>query len=373
MIRQKPRFLLLEVIDSQREQAAALVGMRELEMLVKTYGGERVAIELQRRDHPHVATYVGPGKVVTLGEQIKQLDIDVVVINGLVNSGQLFRLEKALWPIKHDIKVWDRVDLILNIFSQHAVSTAAKLQIVLAQIDHMGPRMYGLGGTVLSRQGAGIGTKGKGETNIEKERRRSRREKQQIVTKLRAVAGEQRRRMQERKDKGIFVIALVGYTSAGKTSLFNALTKKQKSTNASLFTTLDSIVGRMNPRNGQRPILISDTIGFIRDLPPKLIETFKSTLLESVEAHLLLHVVDASDPEFAAKIVVVEDIIRDLGVTAEPFLVFNKIDLSTKKRIEEIKTLFADRPHVLVSAQTGDNLPALRQQINRYLDAAFPG
>lgn len=366
------RFLLLEVVDSRIPQDDALAAMDEVSQLVWTYGGEVVTKEIQHRDHPHVATYIGPGKVEWLQEQIRNLKIDVVVINGLVNSGQLFRLEKALWSINPRIKVWDRVDLILNIFAQHAVSTAAKLQIKLAQIDHMGPRMYGLGGSVLSRQGAGIGTKGKGETNIEVERRRSKREKQLIAEKLKKVAGEQSRRIHQRKEKGIFVIALIGYTSAGKTSLFNALTKKQKNAQASLFTTLDSIVGRMNPRNGQRPILISDTIGFIQNLPPLLIESFNSTLMESVEAHLLLHVVDCSDPEYEKKITIVEEIIRGLGVSTPPFLVFNKTDLVNAAVISKITTEYGDRRHCFVSARSGDNLSELRQQINRSLDASFP-
>ncbi len=224
----KNNFYILEVIDPHTHKEWAIDAMEEVRQLIKTYGGEIIGESVQHAVHPHPGTYIGSGKLTQLIEEVKSKKIDVVVINDLVKSGQLFRLEKALWSVNPHIQVWDKVDLILRIFEKHATSTQAKLQIQLALIDHLGPRAYGLGGNVLSRQGAGIGTRGKGETNIEIERRRSRRIRQELVAKLAKIAKQHSNHIAQRKSKGVFTVALVGYTSAGKTTLFNQLTKKNK-------------------------------------------------------------------------------------------------------------------------------------------------
>ena len=241
----KLRFILLEVITPHYHQDLAIENMEELELLVDTFGGEIVARSVQHRPHPHPSTYIGPGKLLWLQQTVKLLNADVVVLNSIVNSGQLFRLEKAIWEVNTRIQVWDRVDLILNIFDQHATSLEAKLQIEFARIHHLGPRIYGLGATVFSRQGGGIGTRGLGETNIERERRKIKDRKQVISKRLRQLASEREDVISKRKREGIHTTALVGYTSAGKTTLFNTLTAKNKETNASLFTALDTVIAKL--------------------------------------------------------------------------------------------------------------------------------
>jgi GTP-binding protein HflX len=358
------RFLLLQVITPHYHQDAAIRNMKELEQLVATYGGEVVVKSVQHRVKPHPDTYIGSGKVEWLKETVKTEKIDVVVMNEVVRAGQIFRLEKALWEVNTRIAVWDRVDLILNIFDQHATTTEAKLQIELARIEHLGPRIYGLGGTVLSRQGAGIGTRGKGETNTEIERRNIKKLKQKLQKELAQRTGVQAKRIQQRKKKGMKTVALVGYTSAGKTTLFNALTSKKREENPMLFTTLDSVVGKLKIAPHDPTVLISDTIGFIDELPPALVEAFRSTLMESIEAQLLLHVIDISDEKMADKIKVVETILKDLGVKNKPVLIFNKIDQVPTEKIATITQIYADQPHFFVSAKTGEGLAEIKQLVS---------
>ena len=197
------------------------------------------------------------------------------------------------------------MDLILAIFDQHATTVESKLQIELARINHLGPRSYGLGGGELSRQGGGIGTRGKGETNIEFEHRVIRSRRQEIQQKLKKVSQQNKAEWSGDRNLVLGPVALVGYTSAGKTTLFNALTGKHKVVSKKLFTTLDTVVGKMKAPRGNQPVIISDTIGFIHNLPPDLIQAFQSTLLESLSAKMLLHVVDISDPEIERNISVV--------------------------------------------------------------------
>ena len=362
------RFLLLQVITPHYHQELALKNMAELEQLVSTYGGEIVAKSIQHRVKPHPDMYIGRGKVEWVKETIKDQKIDVVVINAIVKAGQLFRLEKTLWEVNTRIAVWDRVDLILNIFDQHATTTESKLQIELARIQHKGPRIYGLGRTELSRQGGGIGTKGIGETNIEIERRNIKKLTQKIKKELQQRARDQHKRIRNRQQMGIKTVALVGYTSAGKTTLFNALTNKRKAENPALFTTLDSVVGKLKIAPHAPTVLISDTIGFIEDLPPLLVEAFRSTLLESLEAQLLFHVIDAADPELEEKIRVVEEILGDLGIVEPPVLIFNKSDLLNDTQHAVVSAKYSDRAHYFVSAKTGLGLDTLKQVMSEVMD-----
>ncbi len=366
-IRKIPNFLLLQVIDPHTHSDDALTNMSELADLVGTYGGKIRKKTVQHRVKPDSATYIGRGKLSELKTLVKDLEIDVVVLNGIVNSGQVFRLEKSLWEVNTEIKVWDRIDLILNIFELHAKSREAKLQIELARLEHQGPRIFGLGGTVLSRQGAGIGTRGLGETNIEKERRLLKDRKAKILKDLGQLKKKQRKRLQGRKEKGLKTVALIGYTSAGKTTLFNALSGKERKTHGSLFTTLDSVVGRLVPRDRAGAILISDTIGFIEDLPPTLINTFRSTLMETVEAQVLLHVIDASDNGMEHKIQVVDVVLNELEIGVQPILVFNKIDLLNTRQVETLKANYTGNNIHLVSAKTGVGVQALRQKLQLLL------
>lgn len=362
----KLRAVLLQVIDphqSHLDPELPSKKMRELEQLVETLGAEVIESASQHRTNPHPATYIGGGKVEWLKEVVKEKEIDVVILNNVVKSAQLFRLEKMLWEINPKIKVWDRVDLILNIFDLHANTVEAKLQIQLARIQHIGPRIYGLGGNVLSKQGAGKGSKGTGETNIEFERRRIKKETQFIKKQLAELDTIQLRQIHERNDQRTRTAALVGYTSAGKTTLFNALTGKERETHKGLFTTLDSVVGKVKLAEHQTSMLVSDTIGFIEDLPPELIKAFKTSLMVSLEAQVLLHVIDSSDPYLKSKFETVEDILIELGVANPPILVFNKVDQITREQQKVLEEEYADRKKIFISAANGFHLEELKEMI----------
>jgi GTP-binding protein HflX len=376
-----PRFLLIQVIPKTDKKDSVTTDLSETEQLVTTFGGTVVTTMIQRRNHPDPNLYIGEGKVEELQEICEHEKIDVVVVNDLIKSGQLFRIEKELWDVSPKIMVWDRIDLILNIFDQHATTVEAKLQIKLARATHMGPRIYGLGKTELSRQGGGVGTRGKGETNIEFERRQIKVDQQKIKKELKKVISQKQKRVQKRNEMGIGPVALVGYTSAGKTTLFNTLTGKEKEMHKGLFTTLDTVVGKLKTPDFEQPILISDTIGFISNLPPILIDSFKSTLLESLEAKLLLHVVDSNDPQVLEKIAIVEKILSSLKAYQPRVLVLNKIDLVSPEKLNEteasVKEFYAklnnetDDLNTLltiqrVSAQTGQNIYTLTKTISAF-------
>lgn len=361
-----PRFLLLQVISPHYHHLEAVKNMSELVQLVETYGGEVVIKTIQHRVNPHPDTYIGPGKLIWLKETVVTQRIDVVVINAIVKPSQLFRIEKSIWPVNSHIEVWDRIDLILNIFDKHAVSKEAKIQIELARLEHSGPRIYGLGGTVLSRQGGGIGQRGGfGETNIEFEKRLLKKRKLQLEHELVRVSRQKQTRINFRQEQGFGPVALVGYTSAGKTTLFNALTGKTKSTHAGLFTTLDTAVGKLNLPSHHLPILISDTIGFIQDLPPALIQAFRSTLMESMAAKLILHVVDASDPDLDKKITVVEQILAELQITQPILRVFNKTDTLTEADRRRLEKTYNHLPTYFISATTRQGIDQLIHHVSQ--------
>lgn len=373
----KPKFLIVQVIAKQADDVAVTHDLSETEQLIDTFGGVVIDEFIQRREHPDVNFYIGAGKVEELKEVCKTQKIDVVVINGQVKSSQLFRIEKELWAVSTKIMVWDRIDLILNIFDQHASTTESKLQIKLARATHMGPRIYGLGKTELSRQGGGVGTRGKGETNIEFEKRQIKIDQQKIKQELKKLLKQKHSRLKKRNELGIGPVALVGYTSAGKTTLFNVLTGKEKEMNRALFTTLDTVVGKLKSPVFDQPILVSDTIGFINNLPPVLIDAFKSTLLESMEAKLLLHVVDVNDQFVLDKIKVVEDILSSLGARQPMILVLNKVDLIDEAERDDLREKIIElfeknnededksnlRSIQFVSAKSGQNLDTLKEEI----------
>jgi len=365
-----PRCLLIEVASSQRQKIDLLTHFDELKSLVDTFGGIVVDQLIQNKPNPHLATYIGPGKVEEVKERITAQEIDIVIINDVTTAGQIFRLEKTLWTIKPDIHVWDRADLILQIFDLHATSKEAKLQIELARMSHLGPRIYGMGGSYFSQQGAGIGTRGAGETNIELMRRHIKNTIRQLQEQLKEVAARRESTMRERKRKGAYTVALVGYTNAGKTSLYNALTGKGKQVKNALFTTLDSTTGKLADAPPGKQILVTDTIGFIDRLPTFLIDAFRSTLMESIHADILLHVVDGSDPTINKKIIVVEDILRQLGVNQSPVLVFNKLDTIPEQKVEDLyKEYASSNPHYIsVKAEAG--IKALTERIIQYLSVA---
>lgn len=352
-----PRILLAQVISPHTHRDDALSDMKETEILVNSYGGEVVYKTVQHRFKPDPALYLGRGKIDNLAQIVSSIKIDIIVFDDMLDPGTLHRIEKIFWQVNPQILVWDRVDLILEIFEKQAQSTEASLQIQLAKLDQMGPRIYGLGGKLLSRQRGGIGLRGVGETNIQIMRQHLKKSRQRLEKDLKKAIGNREKMIERRKQSGALLVSLVGYTNSGKTTLFNHLTGKAKSTQNSLFTTLDTVTGRLRLNTNGRTVLISDTIGFIRDLPPNLIDTFRSTLMEVVNADVILHVVDISDNQIMQKIDVVESILSDLSINPSKVkLVLNKSDLISKQKREKISQNLAHMEPILISAKNGDNI-----------------
>lgn len=327
----------------------------ELAHLAKTAGGEVAAVHTQPETRPTPQFFIGSGKVEELHELIHELDADVVIFNNNLSPLQFRNLEREL-----GIKVLDRTQLILDIFAMRARSNEGKIQVELAQLEYLLPRITGRG-VELSRLGGGIGTRGPGETKLEVDRRRIR---DRIAVLKRKLAGvEKTRRTQNRRrlSAGAPLIALVGYTNAGKSTLFNALTRSDTFVEDKLFATLDPLTRRVYiPNVGEA--LITDTVGFIKNLPPKLMQTFKSTLEGISDAGLLLHVVDAGNPAYQAQINEVDSVIDALGAADIPqLLVINKIDLPQAP--ERAERLLKIRNGAVVSAKKDKEFTSLKSKI----------
>jgi len=365
MISEKKKAILIDLIDPRMTKSQSEERLRELEELVNTYGGIVVVKEYQRRFAPHPRTFIGPGKAAELAEEGKQLGVKLLIVNDRLKSKQTYELQGILKPA--GIEVWDRLDLILKIFAKHAQTTEARLEIELAGIRHMGPRIFGMG-LELSRQGGGIGTSGIGETNIERMKRHLKEKERKIVEKIKQYENVRAGHRQDRRRRGLKTVSVVGYTNAGKTSLLNVLTGRKEYVANQLFATLDTRVGELYLPERQEKILLSDTIGFIKDLPPELLHAFKSTLSEAIESDLLLHVIDISDPLMFMKIKVVEDVLNELGVGETPKIyVFNKLDLKPKIKRTEIKKTFKNFTPVFVSAEKRVGMDELIKAIEHKL------
>lgn len=337
------------------------VNLDEIKGLMDTYGTLEVVRIIQRKDDPDNQTYVGKGKAQEIAQMVKQEKIDVIIIADQIKPGQILNLQQTIHKeAGREIEVWDRIMLILRIFEKHANTAEAKLQIELAHMKHMGPRIYGLGGTFFSRQGGGVGTRGIGETNIELMKRHWSREIKKVTDKLEKLDENRRHQLTQRKDRGVITAAIVGYTNAGKTTLFNALAKKEKYVENELFATLDAVTGKLFLPDLQKEILISDTIGFIRNLPPSLIQAFKSTLMESINADVLLHTIDVSDPHMEQKIQTVESILTEINAKpAKKIYIFNKLDAlsdNSTETIEHLKDQYAQFTPVFISASKKNGL-----------------
>ena len=362
---QKPlQFLIVTVVPKSQDREFTVQDLEETYSLIQTLGNSIVVDMLQQRsDEPDKQTYIGSGKVKEVADRVLLDNIDIVVINNIVKAGQVFNIKKRLERTKPGVEVWDRIDVILHIFDKHANTSEAKLQIELAKMRHMGPRIYGMG-MVLSRQGGGIGVRGIVETNTELMRRHWRDAMKETREKLEKLTAEREKQMERRREVGLQTVSIVGYTNAGKTSLFNRLSKKDKLTENALFATLDSAVGRMYLQDIHKEVLLSDTIGFIRNLPANLIDAFKSTLLESAHADVLLHVIDISDLAWRDKIDVVEEILYEIGADSKKKIyIFNKIDIVSDIDTEELKEQFAEYHPQCISVKTGEGIEELQGTI----------
>jgi GTPase len=328
----------------------------ELRELLRTAGVEPVGELVQRRPAPDVRTYVGKGKLEDLKELVKGSGAESLIVDDELDPGQQRRLEDALTA-----RVIDRTQLILDIFAQHARSAEGKLQVELAQLEYNLPRMRGLW-QHLERLGGGIGTRGPGESQLETDRRLARRRIGLLRRKLRDL--ERRRAVQrkERRESATPVVALAGYTNAGKSTLLNALTDADVSVNDRLFETLDPTT-RAFVHDGRR-YLVTDTVGFIRRLPHQLVEGFAATLEETLLADLVVHVVDASQPDerLDEQIAAANAVLGEIGARELPVeLVLNKIDAVDVLRRRRLANRF---PAALeVSARNGEGLEKLRARI----------
>ncbi len=360
-----PRAILVDVVPPSLDHASGQRRLRELEALTTTYGGVIIVSVVQRRAIPHYRTYIGSGKLEELIEQAKRDKVQLLILNNALKPRQMFALEEALRP--HGLRAWDRVDLILKIFDAHAKTAEAKLQIKLAAVRHMGPRIYGMG-LELMRQSGGIGGRGgKGEANTEIMKRHLADQERQLRKELDRLSTSRANQRMRHDRQGFPTVSVVGYTNAGKSTLVHALTKKHTKIANALFATLDTRMGHLRTADGQL-ILISDTIGFIQDLPPTLLDAFRSTLDETVEADLLLHVIDAADEHGKEKIVEVQDILASIGAAHIPSIfVFNKIDAAKKLDRAALREAAAGHDPQFVSCVTGKGLAELTALIEKRL------
>ena len=350
--------------DSSPEDAER--SLDELEALADTAGADTVDRVVQRRDHPDPATYLGKGKAREVVEIATALDADMIIFDDELTPAQGRNLEEmaGVNPLaERGLKIVDRTGLILDIFGLHARSAEGRLQVDLAQLNYRLPRLRGWG-EVLSRLG-GVGTsRGPGETALESERRAILRRIQRVKKDLVQLERTRRVKRKQRNKTGIPVIALVGYTNAGKSSLLRQITDSDVLVQDQLFSTLDPTTRRFELAHG-RPALMTDTVGFVRKLPHQLVQAFRSTLEEVGEATLLLHVVDAgADPNM--QIAAVLAVLKELEMSEKPsVLALNKSDLLTKQAQADIKDRFPEA--VLCSAATGAGIDRLLERLDEEL------
>ncbi len=335
-----------------------LKDFRELSELTLSAGACVVGTASQFRSSPDPAHLLGKGKIEAVGQEARAALADLVIFDNDLTPTQLRNLERML-----DLKVIDRTQLILDIFSRHARSQEGKLQVELAQLVYLLPRLTGRG-VMLSRLGGGIGTRGPGEQKLEVDRRLIRSRILRLRQSLEKVSNQRALHRKFRESRQLYMVSLVGYTNAGKSTLFNALTQSEVLTSPQMFATLDPTV-RSLAGESKRLILISDTVGFIQHLPPHLMVAFRATLDQLKEADLILHVTDAADPDYPDHDKEVEKILADLEVASTPRLhVFNKIDLLSHR---EIGRLAHGAEQIHVSATKMEGLLVLLSEVKRVL------
>jgi len=359
--------VLVNLAITKQEREEAEESMAELAGLAVSAGATVVEKVFQTRQAISPKFYIGEGKVEELGALVKQTGADLVIFDGNLSPGQQRNLEEAL-----QVKVIDRTQIILDIFAQRARTIEGKLQVELAQLTYILPRLKGKG-QALSRLGGGIGTRGPGEKKLEEDRRRI----TDRITKIKKeIDGLQKRRARQREGRKKFIVptvSLVGYTSAGKSTLFNFLTRENRYTSPHLFATLDPMIRRVTFSDGLY-FFLSDTVGFIKKLPVELILAFRATLEEIREADCLLQVIDVTAESALEQAQAVEQILEELQIADLPVLkIFNKIDLLPEKEKNELLRQNRAEGHlpIYLSARTGEGVDRLKERLRRILFEHF--
>jgi GTP-binding protein HflX len=355
------RAALVGCYGRARDRERAEESLAELGSLAEAAGARVVDRALQERTRPDPAFFVGKGKAEELRAAAAGSRLDLVVFDDELSPGQQRNLED-----KVGCKILDRTQLILDIFARRARTREGKLQVELAQLNYLLPRLSGKG-TMLSRLGGGIGTRGPGETKLETDRRRIRARIASLRRDIEAVRRQRQLQRSRRQGIPLPVVALVGYTNAGKSTLFNALARAGTVTSPQMFATLDPLLRRLALPSGIE-VILSDTVGFIRKLSHDIVAAFRATLEEVEAADLILHVIDASSPSWREQAAAVEDVLAELGVAATPRLdVYNKIDLLPETARLDLESS-SRRASVTVSAALGLGLDRLRERVTERLD-----
>jgi len=349
------KFILVAVSTSNEKETKS--SLDELEELVYTAGAKSVGRLVQNRERIHAVTYLGKGKLEELKEMLLYMEADGVLCDDELSPAQLRNLERIL-----DTKIVDRTMLILDIFAKRASTGEGKIQVELAQLKYAAVRLVGLRSS-LSRLGGGIGTRGPGEKKIELDRRLIHNRISVLKEELREVKKQRDIRRKARKDN--FVIAIVGYTNAGKSTFLNKLTGADVLAEDKLFATLDPTTRKLKLPSGNE-VLLTDTVGFIRKLPHHLIEAFKSTLEEAKYADLILHMIDASNPEADTQMLIVYNTLRELGIEdKEVVSLYNKIDIMPEDTI--LPRDFHAEHTLKISARTGEGLEEFKELVDKIL------
>ncbi len=358
---ERQRAMLVGLVRSNNDRSRGQASLDELALLTDTAGSDPVESVLVRKERPDAATFIGKGKLRELVTLSKAQDIDVVVFDNDLSPAQQRNLQQAF-----ECDVVDRVALILDIFAQHAHTKEGMLQVELAQYRYMLPRLKGQGAT-LSRLKAGINARGPGETKLETDRRKILERVRKIERELKEASRSRDTRTKQRKRTGDPVVAIVGYTNAGKSTLFNRLTDAGVLVEDRLFATLDSTVRKLALPHGHSA-LVSDTVGFVRDLPHQLVEAFASTLEEVADADLLIHLVDASDADPDQQIAAVRKVLVEIGAEdVNELVVYNKIDATDPTTVQRLRAVARDA--VFISAATGEGIDLLLEDIVTGLNA----
>jgi GTP-binding protein HflX len=349
------RAALIGLITGGVRRIDAEQSLDELAGLADAAGAAVVLRMLQERPKPDAGTFIGGGKVASLAAACAEANVDVVIVDHELTPGQLRQLEERL-----ERKVIDRTQLILDIFARRARTREGRWQVELAQLKYLLPRLAG-SGAALSRLGGGIGTRGPGETKLETDRRRIRVRIQAVQREIDHVR-QRRSQLRDRRHKqSVPTVALVGYTNAGKTTLFNRLTHEQAEASDALFVTLDPLIRKVRLPD-QRELLMSDTVGFIDRLPHALVAAFRATLEEVAEADLVLHVIDGASQDREKHMTAVRRVMEEVGASDVAVLdVYNKVDMLGTD--EQRRLQMADPADALISARTGDGLSELLQMV----------